>query len=80
MLKIRLRRTGARNRAHYRIVVSGSRRRPGSQILEEIGHYDPVPNPPRLRLDGDRARFWIARGASPSPTVRDLLGREAPVS
>jgi small subunit ribosomal protein S16 len=80
MLRIRLRRTGTRNRACYRIVVSGSRRKPGSQILEELGHYDPVPNPPQLRLDAERARYWVARGANPSPTVRDLLARETPAS
>ena len=75
MLKIRLRRTGTRNRPYYRIVVSGSRRTPGSEIVEELGHYDAVTNPPAITFNRERAREWIARGARPSTTVRSLLAR-----
>ena len=75
MLRIRLRRTGTRNRPYYRIVVSDSRRTPGSEIVEELGHYDAVPNPPALVFDRERARAWIARGARASVTIRSLLGR-----
>jgi small subunit ribosomal protein S16 len=79
MLKIRLRRTGTRNRPCYRVVVSDSRRRPGSEIVEELGFYDAVPNPPVLRLDRDRARTWLGRGAQASRTIRSLMSRtEAP--
>ena len=80
MLKIRLRRTGTRNRPYYRIVVSGSRRTPGSEIVEELGHYDAVANPPSITFDRAKARAWIARGAQPSGTIRALLALEEPAS
>jgi small subunit ribosomal protein S16 len=75
MLRIRLRRMGARNRPYYRIVVSDSRKTPRVSVVEEIGHYDAMSNPSRLEIDHERARAWIARGAAPSPTVRRLLAR-----
>jgi small subunit ribosomal protein S16 len=75
MLKIRLRRMGARNRPYYRIVVSDSRRTARAEVLEELGSYDPVVNPPVLSFDRERARVWIGKGASVSPTVQSLLDR-----
>jgi len=79
MLKIRLRRMGARNRPYYRIVVSDSRRTARAEVLEELGSYDPVVNPPVLSFDRERARVWIGKGASVSPTVQSLIDRpEAP--
>ena len=80
MLKIRLRRTGTRNRPYYRIVVSGSRRTPGSEIVEELGFYDAVANPPKIAFDRERARAWIAKGARASATIRSLLAREEAAS
>jgi small subunit ribosomal protein S16 len=79
MLKIRLRRMGARNRPYYRIVVSDSRRTARAEVLEELGSYDPVVNPPVLDFDRERARVWIGKGASVSPTVQSLLDRPEPV-
>jgi small subunit ribosomal protein S16 len=73
MVMIRLRRMGARNRPYYRIVVSDSRRTARAEVLEELGSYDPVVNPPTLRFDRERARHWMARGARVSPTVASLL-------
>ena len=78
MLKIRLRRMGARNRPYYRIVVSDSRRTARAEVLEELGSYDPVVNPARLSFDRERARHWIARGAGVSPTIKSLLERPEP--
>jgi small subunit ribosomal protein S16 len=75
MLKIRLRRMGARNRPYYRIVVSDSRRTARAEVLEELGSYDPVIKPIRLSLDRERARHWIGKGARVSPTVQSLLDR-----
>ena len=80
MLKIRLRRMGARNRPYYRIVVSDSRRTARAEVLEELGSYDPVVNPPVLALDRERARVWIGKGASVSPTVKSLLERPEPAA
>lgn len=78
MLKIRLRRMGARNRPYYRIVVSDSRSTARAQVLEELGSYDPIADPARLTVDRARAEHWIGRGASASPTVRSLLARPEP--
>ena len=78
MVKIRLRRMGARNRPYYRIVVSDSRLTARAEVLEELGSYDPVPNPPALNFDRERAKAWIAKGASVSPTVASLLARPEP--
>jgi small subunit ribosomal protein S16 len=78
MLKIRLRRMGARNRPYYRIVVSDSRRTARAEVLEELGSYDPVTNPSRLSFDRERARHWIGLGATVSPTVQSLLDRPEP--
>ena len=75
MVKIRLRRMGARNRPYYRIVVSDSRLTSRAEVLEELGSYDPVVNPPVLALDRERAKHWISKGALVSPTVKSLLER-----
>ena len=78
MVKIRLRRMGARNRPYYRIVVSDSRLTARSEVLEELGSYDPVTNPPTVSFDREKARQWIGKGALASPTVRSLLDRPEP--
>jgi small subunit ribosomal protein S16 len=78
MLKIRLCRTGARNRPYYRIVVSDTRRTPRAEVLEELGSYDPVVNPPVLAFDKERAKQWIAKGALVTPTIKSLLERPEP--
>jgi small subunit ribosomal protein S16 len=75
MLKIRLRRMGARNQPYYRIVVSDSRQTSRAEVLEEIGSYHPLREPAAVAVDKERAQFWIARGAAVSPTVRSLLAR-----
>ena len=78
MLRIRLRRMGARNRPYYRIVVSDTRRTSRAEVLEELGSYDPVTNPTKLDFDRERARHWIGKGALVSPTVQSLLERPEP--
>jgi small subunit ribosomal protein S16 len=80
MVKIRLRRMGARNRTYYRIVVSDSRRTARAEVLEELGSYDPVVNPALLTFDRERARHWIGLGALLSPTVQSLLTRPEPAA
>jgi small subunit ribosomal protein S16 len=78
MLKIRLRRMGARNRPHFRIVVSDSRSTARAEVLEELGAYDPMREPTVISFDRERARYWIGRGANVSPTVRSLLAGKKP--
>ena len=77
MLKIRLRRTGGTNAPAYRIVVSDGRRTPTAKVVEELGHYDPTKNPPLLKLDREKAKAWIAKGAEASETVRKLIAKPA---
>jgi len=75
MVKIRLRRMGARNRPYYRIVVSDTRRTARAEVLEELGHYDPIAEPAALHFDRERAAHWIGKGALVSPTVASFLKR-----
>ena len=73
MVKIRLRRMGAKKAPFYRIVVADSRYPRDGRFIEEIGYYNPVSNPSELNVDVDRAQAWIKTGAQPTETVRDLL-------
>lgn len=80
MLKIRLRRMGARNNPFYRVVVSDSRNVPTASALEEIGYYDVTKNPAQVNIDTARAEHWISRGAQVSPTVQKLINQAAKVA
>ena len=73
MVKIRLRRMGAKKAPFYRIVVADSRDPRDGRFIEEIGTYNPVVTPAELKVDVDRAQAWIKTGAQPTETVRDLL-------
>ena len=73
MLKIRLRRMGAKHNAFYRVVVSDSRKRPTGRFVENLGTYDPGTDPATVNLDVAKAEDWIAKGAQVSPTVKRLL-------
>ena len=73
MVKIRLRRMGAKKAPFYRIVVADSRYPRDGRFIEEIGIYDPVAEPANLKVDVDRAQAWIKSGAQPTDTVRALL-------
>ena len=73
MVKIRLRRMGAKKAPFYRIVVADSRYPRDGRFIEEIGIYNPTVNPSELKVDVDRAQAWITTGAQPTETVRDLL-------
>jgi len=75
VLKIRLRRMGAKHDAFYRVVVSDSRKVPTGPFIEILGHYDPGTQPSTLRIDVERADSWIRKGAHPSETVKRLLAR-----
>ena len=73
MLKIRLRRMGAKKNAFYRIVVSDSRSTPNGRFVDVLGSYDPGTEPATVKLDVDRTEEWIRKGAHPSDTVKSLL-------
>ena len=73
MVKIRLRRMGAKKAPFYRIVVADSRYPRDGRFIEEIGTYNPTVTPSALTVDVERAQVWIKTGAQPTETVRDLL-------
>ena len=72
-VKIRLRRMGARNNPFYRVVVADSRSPRDGRFIEEIGYYDPNSNPEVIKIDAEKAKDWIAKGAQPTDTVKRLL-------
>lgn len=76
-VKIRLKKFGAKARPFYRIVVQDSRSARDSVTIEEIGIYHPIETEEKqLRIDEERAKSWLAKGAQPSDTVRSLLNRK----
>ena len=73
MVKIRLRRMGAKKAPFYRIVVADSRAPRDGRCIEEIGTYNPLTNPATITVDAEKALTWIKNGAQPTDTVRGLL-------
>ena len=73
MVKIRLRRMGAKKAPFYRIVVADSRGPRDGRFIEEIGTYDPMAEGENIKVDLERAKYWISNGAQPTETVRGLL-------
>ena len=73
MVKIRLRRMGAKKAPFYRIVVADFRYPRDGRFIEEIGTYDPTAEPVQLKVDAERAQAWIKTGAQPTETVKALL-------
>ena len=73
MVKIRLKRMGAKKRPFYRLVVADSRSPRDGRFIELLGFYDPLPNPAKVQIDADKVREWIGKGARPSDAARALL-------
>ena len=73
MVKIRLRRLGAKQAPFYRVVVADSRFPRDGRFIEEIGTYNPLTDPVEIKIDSERAQQWIKNGAQPTDTVRVLL-------
>ena len=73
MVKIRLRRMGAKKAPYYRIVVADARSPRDGRCIEEIGTYNPLTNPAAISVDVEKAQTWIKNGAQPTDTVRGLL-------
>ena len=73
MLKLRLTRMGAKKSPFYRIVAIDSRKARDGQYIDQIGIYDPTVEPALVKIDADKAKDWIAKGAQPTDTVRALL-------
>ena len=73
MVKIRLRRMGAKKAPYYRIIVADCRSPRDGRCIEEIGTYNPLVTPAEFSVNNERAKYWIANGAQPTDTVRALL-------
>ncbi|HJB60112.1 MAG: 30S ribosomal protein S16 [Acutalibacteraceae bacterium] len=73
MVKIRLRRMGAKKSPFYRIVVADSRYPRDGRFIEEIGYYNPMEEPSVVKVDPEKAKAWMAKGAQPTDTVKALF-------
>ena len=73
MVKIRLKRVGAKKQPFYRVVVADSRSPRNGRFIEEIGYYNPLTNPAEIKIDAEKATKWISNGAQPTETVKALL-------
>lgn len=79
MVKIRLRRMGAKKAPFYRIVVADSRYPRDGRFIEELGYYDPMKEPAEVKVDAEKTRQWIANGAQPTDTVKALLKKNGTI-
>ena len=80
MVKIRLRRMGAKKNPYYRIVVADSRSPRDGRCIEEIGTYNPLTDPATIQVDVEKAQQWIKNGAQPTDTVRALLKKSGAIA
>lgn len=72
-VKLKLTRMGSKKHPFYRVVAANNETRRDGRPLEFLGYYDPMTNPANVKLDADRIRAWLDRGAEPTDTVRSLL-------
>ncbi len=75
MVKIRLRRVGAKNRPSYRLVVADSRAPRDGAFINIIGHYNPLTDPETVVIDEEKALYWLGQGAQPTNTAARLLSK-----
>ena len=72
MVKMRLRRAGAKKQPFYRVIVADERSPRGGRFIDEIGYYNPLGNS-EIKIDADKAKDWLAKGVQPTDTVKALL-------
>ncbi len=77
MVKIRLKRMGAKKAPFYRVVVADSRYPRDGRFIEEVGYYDPMTEPATVKLDNEKIAKWIANGAQPTDTVKALIEKNS---
>ena len=75
-VKIRLKRMGSKRNPFYRIVVADSRSPRDGRFIETVGTYNPVVNPAGVKVDEEAVLKWLANGAQPSDTIRNILSKE----
>ena len=73
MVKIRLKRIGAKKAPFYRVVVADGRYARDGRFIEEVGYYNPMTNPAEVKIDAEKVNVWLKNGAQPTDTVRALL-------
>jgi small subunit ribosomal protein S16 len=73
LVKIRLTRKGAKKKPFYRVIVTESSTRRDGPFLEIIGTYDPLKEPSEIKIDTERAKYWLGCGAQPTSVVKKLL-------
>ena len=78
-VKIRLKRMGMKKQPSYRVVVADIRSPRDGRFIEEIGYYDPMTHPAEIKVDNDRAKYWLGVGAQPTDTVRILLKKSGAI-
>ena len=72
-VKIRLARHGSKKAPFYRIVVADARSPRDGAFIDRVGTYNPRPNPSEIKVDADKAREWLGKGAQPTDQVRKIL-------
>ena len=75
-VKIRLRRMGAKKAPFYRVVVADSRFPRYGRCIDEIGYYDPTKEPSVVKIDADKAKDWMSKGAQPTDIVKNIMKKE----
>jgi small subunit ribosomal protein S16 len=75
MVRLRLRRMGAKRKPFYRVIACDQRSPRDGRFIEQLGHYDPMKEPMALKLDLERVDYWMGVGAQPSDTVAGLIKR-----
>ncbi len=75
-VKLRLKRMGSKQRPFYRIVAADSRFPRDGRFLEVVGTYNPITTPAEVKVDEEKAIYWLTNGAQPTETVRNILSKE----
>ena len=78
-VKIRLKRMCMKKKPFYRVVVADIRSPRDGRFIEEIGYYDPMTHPAEIKVDNERAKYWLGVGAQPTDTVRILLKKSGAI-
>lgn len=75
MVRVRMTRKGTSKRSFFRIVVADERSPRDGRFIEQVGWYDPLPNPAKVKLNLDRYKHWLKVGARPTETVAQIAKR-----
>ena len=75
-VKLRLKRGGAKQRPNYRIVAADARSPRDGKFIDTIGTYNPLPSEYEVKIDEEKALYWLSKGAQPTDTVKNLLSKQ----